>query len=383
MGSNSLLVIDGSFGEGGGQVLRNSLALSILTDREIRIENIRANRTPPGLKAQHRAAVRGAATICGARVTGDEIGSSVVEFKPGAIRPGDHSIDIGTAGSVTLLLQTLLPPLLSAEGPSTLRLTGGTDVSWSPPLDYLRYVFLPKIRSMGAQVEIGLERRGFFPKGGGEIVVRVNPGTLRPGEFLPHPDLDEVKEISGEKMSDQAYSGRIEGRVFLGNLPGHIGERMKETAEQVLIREFGEETDIRITIAPPGENEGEAFGQGTGITLWTVASSVSPLPSPDPSGNCVGYGASALGRKGLRAEHVGRDAARDLILEINEKCGVDIHTADQLPVFAPLVAVPGQGTRLHYSVREISGHLRSALWVLEQFGYPSTTIYQDGFQVML
>jgi RNA 3'-terminal phosphate cyclase (ATP) len=379
MESETKLVINGSFGEGGGQVLRNSLALSILTGREIRIENIRANRTPPGLRPQHLAAVKGAASISGAEVVGDEIGSSVIDFRPGPVTSGDHVIDIGTAGSLTLLLQTLLPPLLSASGPSSLRLIGGTDVSWSPPIDYLRYVFLPKILGMGAKVDIELERRGFYPRGGGEILVSVEPGSLSSGEFLPDSGGGDGGEKETSYKEGQA-SLSIEGRVFLGNLPNHIGKRMREAVERELAREFNEGLDINITIDKPSENERSAIGQGTGITLWSGNDSGTGY---DSRPGMEHLGATGLGSKGMRAEKVGSDAARELIHEIRGGCGMDIHAADQLPVFVPLITASDKGGRLAYTVREITGHLRSALWVLEQFGYPSTVIDGNGFHVKM
>lgn len=360
MKPSSILTIDGSFGEGGGQILRNSLALSMMTGRDIRIENIRANRPRPGLRPQHLAAVRGAAGICAASVEGDEVGSSQVTFRPGKIQAGRHTIDIGTAGSITLLLQTLLPPLLRGNGPSTLQLKGGTDVPWSPPLDYLRHVLLPLLHRMGIKVSIERVRRGFNPKGGGEIEVLINPGIPTFTEFLP-PENSGSEDAGENDMHPGENGMRIFGSVFISELPGYIAKRMQEAAQAELLRELGAGTDINITTS-----EDDGIGVGTGITLWGK-----------------GIGSSALGRKGLRAEDVGRNAARELIREIRSGCGVDLHAGDQLPIFAPMVKETQRGMRMHYSVREITGHLRSALWVLEQFGIQSTTIYQDGFQIMI
>lgn len=375
------LIIDGSFGEGGGQILRTSLALSMMTGQPCTITDIRAGRSRPGLRPQHLAAVRGGARICGAEVEGDEPGSDRVTFRPGPIRSGEYVLDIGTAGSITLLLQTLIPPLLMGDGPSTLRLTGGTDVPGAPPADHLIHVLLPLLHRMGLTVRVDLVQRGFAPAGGGEMTVEILPGPAGFTEFLsgvPGSDTGDPSSPYHDPAAGFTSLRRcavaISGSVFINGLPHHIALRMREAALEVFHAEFGPDTRVDIGIASGRESSGGggragSGGEhpGTGITLWQG-----------------GLGASALGSKGVRAEDVGRDAARGLAGEIRAGCGVDIHTADQLPVFAPLVAMPQAGMRMRYSVREISGHLRTVLWVLERFGYPSTTLYHDGgFHIMI
>ena len=177
------LRLDGSHGEGGGQILRTALALSAMTGRAIRVEKIRAERKNPGLAAQHLTAVRALGTICGAEVGGDRIGSQELTFSPkSAPQSGDYLFDVsearegGSAGSATLLLQALVIPLASAEGDSTLTLRGGTHVAWSPPFDYVEDVFLPALSRMGWRVEAELMRWGWFPAGGGEMRVRIHGG---------------------------------------------------------------------------------------------------------------------------------------------------------------------------------------------------------------
>ena len=170
-----LIMIDGSRGEGGGQVLRTSLTLSAVTGRPVRIEKIRAGREKPGLKRQHLTCVRAVAEICGAKVSEVEVGSGELEFVPGAIKGGDYRFDVGTAGSVTLVAQTVLPVLLKADTPSTVTITGGTHVPFAPIWEFFAETYLPELRRMGARVEAELDTCGFYPAAGGVVKLRVWP----------------------------------------------------------------------------------------------------------------------------------------------------------------------------------------------------------------
>ena len=169
------IMIDGSMGEGGGQVLRTALALSVVTQKPFAVERIRAGRKKPGLMRQHRTAVDAATTICGARVDGGELGSQRLTFEPGRVRSGEYKFSVGTAGSACLVLQTVLPPLLTADGPSRLVLEGGTHNPWAPPFDFLKKAFLPLLHKMGARVSTKIERHGFYPAGGGRFCVDIEP----------------------------------------------------------------------------------------------------------------------------------------------------------------------------------------------------------------
>lgn len=205
----STLIIDGSQGEGGGQVLRTSLALSMVTGRPFRIEGIRAGRANPGLLRQHLTGVRAAAEISGAKVQGAELGSKQLTFEPGEVRAGDYQFSIGTAGSTTLVLQTILPALLAAKGRSTMVLEGGTHNPAAPPFDFLQRVFLPLVNRMGPRVSVELERHGFFPAGGGCFRVVVDPvEKLQPLELLTRGEIR-----------------RRTCRVLLSNLPRTIAKR--------------------------------------------------------------------------------------------------------------------------------------------------------------
>src|SRR5919107_2440394 len=170
-----MITIDGSYGEGGGQIIRTSFALSLVTGRAFRVERVRARRDPPGLKRQHLTAVNAAAEVGRAKVEGARVGSQYFSFEPGEVAPGDYRFDIGTAGSTTLVLQTVLPPLMIAREPSLVTLEGGTHNVHAPPFDFLAKTFLPLVRRTGPKVEIDLVRYGFYPPGGGKLTVLIEP----------------------------------------------------------------------------------------------------------------------------------------------------------------------------------------------------------------
>ena len=211
-----MIAIDGSMGEGGGQVLRTALALALGTGTPFRIDNIRAGRAKPGLLRQHLTAVRAAAAVGRAEVDGAELGSSQLVFRPTALCAGDYTFAVGTAGSATLVLQAVLAPLLLAPAPSSLTLEGGTHNPMAPPFDFLALTLLPLLRRMGARVEARLERSGFYPAGGGRFTVTVEPmATLVPLDLAAR----------GESRATRA-------RAIVANLPRHIAERELRVVER-------------------------------------------------------------------------------------------------------------------------------------------------------
>jgi RNA 3'-terminal phosphate cyclase (ATP) len=312
-----MIEIDGSYGEGGGQIVRTAAALSAVTGKPIRIRNIRKNRPKPGLAPQHVHAILALSEICNGRTAGVRPLSQEITFEPGYVKGGSYDVHIGTAGSITLLLQCLLPAMLKAEGPITLEAHGGTDVRWSPTIDYFVHVFLTALKSFGAEVNLKLVQRGYYPRGLGSAVISVEPGDLRPANLV----------VRNTQI--------ITGVSHCSGLPEHVARRQADAASQTL---KGAGFDAAVAV--------EVFSLqsvGSGITLWS------------------GYkGGSALGERGVRAEAVGRKAAEEIISELRSDVSVDVHLADQL---IPYIALAGGS----YTTGEISMHTRTNIWTAGHF----------------
>ncbi len=288
------IVIDGSQGEGGGQILRTALALSAVTRRPFRMARIRARRSKPGLLRQHLTAVRAAAAICGAEVRGADLGSTEIAFGPGPVAPGEYRFAVGTAGSACLVLQAVLPPLLTAPGPSVLTLEGGTHNPAAPPFDFLAKAFLPLVGRMGPQVEATLERYGFFPAGGGRFTVRIEPAAR-----LARLDLRERGEVTGRLA-----------RVLIANLPRAIAER--EAA--VLAATLGWPASDCVIETPEG-----VAGPGNVVMVEVVTEPVTEL-------------FTGFGQPGVRAEAVAGGAAQACRTWLAAGVPVGAHLADQILV---------------------------------------------------
>ncbi len=310
--------LDGSYGEGGGQILRTAVALSAVTGEPVEINNIRKIRPKPGLSAQHVKAIESAAALCDGKVSGCALHSTAITFTPGKIKGGLHDIDIGTAGSITLLLQCLMPIALHSPGMVKFKISGGTDVSWSPTIDYMRFVTLSAFSRMGYECIIRLVRRGYYPRGGGCVEAAITPAKLRRTVFENNA-CDFVQGISHSS-----------------NLPLHVAQRQASSAWKVLQQEG---YDSRITV-----ETGNNLSTGSGLTLW-----------------CGCVGGSALGKPGLPAEKVGSLAAEAVLSELKSKAGVDVYLADQL---IPYMALAGGGS---FTTRSISLHTKTNIWVTEQF----------------
>jgi len=318
--------IDGSMGEGGGQVLRMAVALSAVTNTPVRVTNVRARRKNPGMASQHVAAVRAVAEISGAEVTGADVGSRVVEFAPHRLRSGRYSVDVGTAGSVTLVLQAALPAAFSV-GNVELRIRGGTDVPMAPPADYLRTVFLRWIDRLGGRSEFQILRRGYYPRGGGEVVVRIaEPAKWRPLVSDPRPEPD-----------------RIEGAAHIANLPEDIVARMASAAKKRLA------SYLSVRIHSEVLDSSRAEGPGGAIALWADA------------GESI-LGGNALAERGKRAEIVGDEAAMALLAELQTGATVDVHAADQILPYLALANEPSS-----FLVRDVTDHASTMMWLLRSF----------------
>jgi len=314
-----LATIDGSIGEGGGQVLRMAIALSAILQKGIRIINIRKGRPRPGLGIQHVKSMEIARDITGARAAGIYPGSTEAIFIPGPIKAGDYVIRMGTAGSITLALQSILPIAAYAPGPVTLDITGGTDVKWSPTYDYFENVTVPALALFGFHVESRLVSRGYFPVGNGRAIVQASPARLR-GVDLTEPSGDRINGVSASSK-----------------LPSHVTERQANAANDYL-RSLGyEEGEIRLDV----RNDAST---GSGITLF--------------KGH---IGGSALGERGKPAEKVGQEAASHIVEELKAGVAVDVHLADQMIIFMALASGPSSIT-----VRYMTGHTSAGILVARQ-----------------
>lgn len=315
-----MIELDGSEGEGGGQTVRTALSLSALTGQPFHITDIRAGRPDPGLKPQHLAGVRLMQRLCSAQVEGDSVGSSKLTFHPGRVSGGAYEYDVGTAGSLTLLMQSALPALLASPVETELLLIGGTDVRWSPPVDHYRMVLFPLLRRMGADLEMRVERRGFHPKGGGLVRLKVKGGPLSPLRL----------EERGEPL-------RVLGRACVQNLPETVADRMLAAARKD-VPELIAEKEITSGASP-----------GAGLTL-----------AAEYRGTVLGW--SALGERGMPAEKVGHAAASCLRTVMDAGGTLDSRTADQMITYMALAW--GSSS---FTVGRISGHLASQMHLLPQF----------------
>jgi len=320
-----MLQIDGSVGEGGGQIIRTAIALAAITGKAVEITNIRANRPKPGLSAQHLHAVKAVERLSGGKTEGLALRSTHLIFTPGALKGFEGEIDIGTAGSITLLLQCLIPVALFADRETSVKITGGTDVNWSPPIDFYLNVFLKALREMGCAVHLDLKQRGYYPKGGGLVLVDVH---VTPSEHL--------KGVAFQKTEECCV---IAGTSHSSGLPPHVAERQANAAKLTL-KEEGYHAKIKTEI-----EERTKRTTGSGITLW-----------------CGYKSGSALGERGKRAELVGEEAARNIITELASATTVDVHLADQL---VPYIALADGKSEIR--VREMTKHLETNMYITQQF----------------
>jgi RNA 3'-terminal phosphate cyclase (ATP) len=325
-----MILIDGSEGEGGGQILRSSLALSICTRQSFRIANIRANREKPGLMRQHLTAVKAAGEICDADIVGAELGSRELTFRPAALKAGQYSFAIGTAGSCTLVLQTVLPALLTARAASSVKISGGTHNKGSPPFDFLQRAFLPLLARMGANIAIGLTRYGFYPRGGGEIRVSIEP----------------VTEWSTLALHERGARTNAFAESYVAAIPVHVGQRELEVIGRTLSWSH-EQLHLR--------GLSNDLGPGNAVTVTIAHEHVTEV-------------FTGFGERGVRAEQVAEAAAREARAYIAHAAPVGEHLADQL--LLPM-ALAGAGS---FTCTHITPHLRSNALVIERFTGKRTTI---------
>jgi RNA 3'-terminal phosphate cyclase (ATP) len=329
----SIVEIDGSFGEGGGQILRYALAFSALTLKPLRIYNIRAKRDNPGLRPQHLTAVRAIASITSGEVENAQVGSTSLVFKPRKRLCGEFNFDIGTAGSISLVIQAILPVLLHAECESRVTLRGGTNVPWSPPVDYMVHVFKHNLKLFGVDIDIELKRRGHYPRGGGVVELAVKPlnQPLRPVNIISR----------GKPLSLRIISHAVK-------LPHHVAKRQADSALRLLRNVLSTEYSVELETYPPEKDP--HLGPGSGILVYIDTSSGTRL------------GGDSVGEKGKPAEVVGEEAARVLIEDYETGMAFDRYMADMLVPYMFLA----RGTSTA-GVAKVTLHAVTAIEVAKSF----------------
>ncbi len=314
--------IDGSLGEGGGQILRTSFALSAITGQDLKVRRIRANRPKKGLAAQHVTSIRAVSEICNGELHGDQKGSENVSFIPDKISHGNYEFDIGTAGSVTLALQAIMPVLFSVPGTSDIVLKGGTDVKWAPPVDYVKDVLFPFFRCYGIECEMDIIQRGYYPKGGGEI----------------HVHLTTPSELSWD-------TGRInmngaKGIINISGLSNKIAQRMKNSVQEII-----DQTDMDIQIDERETNR----SPGIGIVLSYI-------------GQGKFLGKDMLGEKGVPAQIIGKKVAIEMNDMMNSKIMIDDLGCDQVML---LIALARNDPQITFQIK--TKHIETNLMIIDTF----------------
>ena len=333
-----MIEIDGSQGEGGGQIIRSSLALAAVTRQPIKLKNIRAGRSKPGLMRQHLTAVRAVTEICEGKVDGDEIGSKDLTFEPGEIRSGEFEYQVGTAGSASLVAQTVLPALMLADSPTTLTLKGGTHNPWAPPFDFLQRTYLPQLAKFGPKVTAELQSYGFYPAGGGGFELRVQPSKELCGGF-------ELLERGGDVTPKVA--------AIVSAIPKSVGERECDTIRR--------KANWRSECFHVHEVE-DPRGPGNVVMIELEAPSVTEI--------FVGFG-----KAGVKAERVARGVYREAKKHIATGAPVGEHLADQLMMPMGLAASQGHSSQFRTSV--LSMHSKTHLDVLKIFLPIETDIEEE------
>jgi len=335
-----MLQIDGRYGEGGGQIVRTSLALSMVTQKPFRITSIRHGRKQPGLKHQHIHCIRALQQLSDAVVEGATLGSETLTFYPKPYVAKNITVDVRTAGSLTLLLQSLVIPALFAKKGHSIRLIGGTDTSWSMPIDYLRQVFLPHIQTYAKKIDCTLIRRGYYPKGGGVLEFSITPNQHFPVlEGIPIQLEEQGKLVQVKGVSHASASLQDK----------QVAERQASAAELTL-RSLGVPISLDI-------HYDRTICAGSGITLWALYTNVhGEIDQKNP----VILGADALGAPGKPAENVGVEAAEALLKEISSGAPVDSHLEDSL---VPFLALFGGSMKIGH----VTKHTTTNVFICNQF----------------
>lgn len=318
-----MIIIDGSEGEGGGQVLRYACALALLTGTPFTIENIRGGREKPGLMRQHVTAIEAACVIGGAECSGLAVGSSSIGFRPGRVTPGDYHFAVGTAGSTGLVLQTILVPLMMADAPSHLVIEGGTHAMAAPPFEFIERTLLPVINRMGPTVSARLVRHGFFPRGGGRIEVDIVPAPLKPIDCI-----------------ERGAAGAVEATAVVAGIPFDVAQRELKAARKILA-DWPEEAFVTRQL--PADQ-----GPGNALLVEARFDHVTEI-------------VSAFGKLGIPAERLATTAARRMAGYIASSAFAGPYLQDQL--LLPM-AIAGGGA---FTSVKLSEHSSTAMALIERF----------------
>ena len=329
--------VDGSQGEGGGQILRTALAFAGIQSKPVKVTNIRAGRPIPGLKRQHVSAVEVLAEVFGGQVSGANEGSSEVRFIPGPPRSGSLSFDMGTAASITLVLQAVVPAVALAGSNLSIELVGGTDVPWSPTFDYFHDVVRQAFGAIGIKFEVSAIKRGYYPRGGGRVIASIDPSkSVVPIDLLAEPSLSDVRILSR-----------------CGGLPRHVAERQLKAASEVLTKSEIRTRESEV-VAEQTESPGSSvmvYSTGLGFYL----------------------GSDAIGARGKRAEAVGSDAGNKFVAIADSGACLDSNLADMLLPLLSLAPGPSK-----VKIPEATTHLESGLRLARQFTSCAYSVESDG-----
>lgn len=322
-----MLEIDGSYGEGGGQILRNTVAFSVITNKPIKVINIRKKRPNPGIKAQHYIAIKSIKDIFNAEVQGLEIGSSELIFKPGKIKPGIYNFDLGTAGSITLVFQAIILACSNSKEQITVNLCGGTDVNWSPSWDYFNNVYIPLINKIGVNVTPQLFSRGYYPRGGGKAKITINPSE----KLIPL------------NLYNREIITQIQGNINISNLSDKISIRIKHTIISNLLK-----NNFKVNISIDRKS---SLSPGVGATIWTK------------SKNYI-LGSSVIGKKTMSSEELGKNVVTNLLKDIQSEATLDFYGFDQIFPFMVLAKKNGKSIS---KISNLSNHASTSMWLAKKF----------------
>ena len=345
-----MITIKGDYLEGGGQIVRTALALSALTGKAFEVSDIRKGRRDSGLKNQHLYCVKALQQLYNADVEGDELGSEYLKFVPGKMRARNLKIDVETAGSITLLLQSLLVPCFFADKKIKLEIIGGTDTKWSMPVDYFKEILVPQLNRFCEKIEVRVDKRGYFPKGQGNVLIEVKP-KFKLSEFDSFNEFLSGLKGNEINLTEQYELIQVKGVSHASSdLEGaNVADRQGRAAGLIL-NKLGSHVDIRAEYR-------ETMSAGSGVVLWAI---FSKDKEEIDFRNPIRIGADSLGEKGKKSEVVGTEASERLIEEIGFKAPVDQYLADNL--------IPWLGLfKGKMKVSKITNHTLTNIYVVEEF----------------